>query len=96
LVVLTPHGKHEAAPGSENGRIVTITHDRIVTKSAMHGERVHSLARDVRVTRDGKPCRIDDLKLGVNVRVTVRKDDEMTAIRIDCLQREGEDPTLWG
>jgi len=94
LVVLTTHGKHEAAAGSQLGRIVTITGDRIVTKSASNGERVHNLARDVRVTRDGKPCRIDDLKLGVSVRVTVRKDDEMTAIGIDCIPREGEDQTL--
>jgi hypothetical protein len=72
-------------PGTHNGRIVTITGDRIVTKAAGEGEESRWLARNVRVTRDGKPCRIDDLKLGVAVRVTVSHDDDTTAIRIDCL-----------
>jgi hypothetical protein len=75
----------EARPGTHNGRIITITGDRIVTKAAGEAEHSSLVARNVRVTRDGRPCRVDDLKLGVSVRVTVGHDDDTTAIRIDCL-----------
>jgi hypothetical protein len=83
--LISTFDKHETAPGTHYGRIATITDDRIVTKAAGEGERGSPVARNVRVTRDGKPCRVDDLKLGVLVRVTVGNDDDSTAIRIDCL-----------
>jgi hypothetical protein len=94
LGFLTAHENHDAAAGSQDGRIVTITDDRIVTKSPTEGERVYGLARKVRVTREGRPCRIDDLKLGVRVRITVSAYDEMTAVGIECLAREGENPPV--
>jgi len=82
------HGEHEAPTEAHCGRIITMAGDRLVTKSDTNGEHWHTIAHDVQVTRDGKPCRLDDLKLGVNVRVFTRHDDETTAIGIECVPRD--------
>jgi hypothetical protein len=76
------HGKHEASLNTHCGRVRTLAGDRLVTRTANGVERYHTLAADVRVTRGGKPCRLDELKPGEFVRVTVGKDDETMAIEI--------------
>lgn len=86
-IVGTTHGKHEASAETHRGKIIGITGDKLVTKSDACGEEWFTVVRDVRVTHEGKPCSVHDLRLGIDVLVTTRKDDEHTAIAIECVKR---------
>jgi hypothetical protein len=45
-------------------------------------EHTHTLAADAKVTCDGKDCKIDDLKKGVKIKVTLKEGDKDTAIAV--------------
>lgn len=83
---VTTHGKHEAAADKHFGKIINLADGSLVTKSDVCGEQTYRLAPDIRVTRDGKLGRLEDLCLGTTVRITTRKDDESMAIEIECMQ----------
>ena len=80
----TTHVVHEAAADKLQGRIVEATAEKLVLTSDVVGEQGYILARDAQVTRDGKPCHIEDLKRDELVRITVRKDDETEVLKIEC------------
>lgn len=87
-IPFTTHGKHEAAAETHQGKIIGITDGKLIIKSDSHHEESFTVVHDVRVTRDGKPCGVDDLRLGVIVRITTRRDDELEAIAIEWIQRD--------
>ena len=45
------------------------------------------MAADVKVTCDGKECKIKELKPGMKIRVTTKKDDKKAATRIEALDK---------
>jgi hypothetical protein len=45
-------------------------------------EHTHNVAADAKITLDGKACKLEDLKEGFTVKVTTKKDDPTTAVRI--------------
>jgi hypothetical protein len=47
----------------------------------------HMLARDAKVTCDGKECKIADLKEGIRIRVTTAKDNKDMAVRVEALTK---------
>jgi len=79
------HDTHE-------GKFVRIAGGRVVTK--FEGiEHSHRMAADARVTRDGKPYKVEDLKRGNQLRITTRKDNKTLAIEIECIQGAGIGPS---
>lgn len=44
----------------------------------------HKVAADAKITLDGKDCRLEDLKKDMNVKVTTKKGDKTTAIKIEA------------
>jgi len=86
-MAITTHGKHEAAAETHRGKIIGITDCKLVIKSDTCEEQSFTVVHDVRVTRDGKPCNVYDLRLGVIIRITTRKDDEHAAIAIEWIER---------
>jgi len=69
------------------------THDGTVVKAAdgkltMTGkdgkEHSHAISEDVKISCDGKKCKLEDLKEGTKVKVTTKKDGEKIVVtRID-------------
>lgn len=84
---ITTDGKHEAAAETHLGRVIGITDSRLDIKSDDLTENSFSVVHDVRVTRNVSRCRVDDLRLGVTVRITTRKDDVREAIAIEWIDR---------
>lgn len=76
---------------THEGKFVRIAGGKIVTK--FEGvEHSHRMAADARVTRDGKPYKIEDLKRGNHLRITTRRDNKTLAVEIECIHGAGIGP----
>jgi len=71
------------------------THEGIVVKAADgkltmtdkdgKNEHVHDVAKDAKISCDGKECKLDDLKKGFTVKVTTeKKGDKVVATKIEA------------
>jgi hypothetical protein len=79
------------ANGSHDGKIVSITADRLVmTSTDGKAEHAHALTADVKVTCDGKACKAADLKPGMRVRVTAESAEPHAATHIEALDANAE------
>jgi hypothetical protein len=67
---------------SHDGKVVSIAGDKLTSTCSKGQEHHHVVAKDAKVTCDGKACKLSDLKAGTTIRVTTSKDDEnkVTAI----------------
>jgi co-chaperonin GroES (HSP10) len=77
---------------THEGTVVSVTDGKLVMKTqAKVGEEAmehtHKLADNAKVTCDGKACKLDDLKPGQKIRVTTKKGDKETAIKIEALDK---------
>jgi GH24 family phage-related lysozyme (muramidase) len=74
------------ASSSHDGKAVSITGDKLVMTN-MDGaqEHTYTLAADIKVTCDGKVCKVVDLKPGMRVRVTTEIAEPNAATRIEAL-----------
>jgi len=52
-------------------------------------EHTHDVAKDAKITCDGKECKLEDLKVGSNVKVTTKPDDKdkLWAIKIEAFSK---------
>jgi hypothetical protein len=77
---------------THDGTVVSVTADKLVMKTkAKDGEDAkeftHRLADKATVICDGKECKLADLKAGQKVRVTFKKGEIETAIRVEALNK---------
>ncbi len=74
--------KKEAAPKSRDGKVVSIAGDKLTSTCGKGQEHHHTVAKDAKVTCDGKTSKLSDLKAGTAIRMTTCKEDEnkVTAI----------------
>ena len=80
-----------AKDAMHDGKVVSITGDKLVMKAGKAGkEHSHTLARDVKLILDGKPCKAADLKEGTQIRVTTRGADKQLAIRVEGLDKNSK------
>ena len=73
---------------THDGKLVSVTSDKLVMTGQEGNERSHTLARNVRVTLDGRVCRSADLKAGTWIRVTTRNADPPLVIRIEGFDKQ--------
>jgi hypothetical protein len=69
------------------GKVVSITGNKLVMKNKEGTAYSHTLATDAKLIRDGKAFKADDLKAGTEIRVTTKKDDRNLATGIECLTK---------
>jgi hypothetical protein len=73
---------------AHDGKLVSITGDQLVMTAGKEGkEHTHTLARDAKLTLDGKACKVADLKAGTKIRVTVQGADKQLAVRIEGIDK---------
>jgi hypothetical protein len=74
--------KKEPSAKSHSGKVVSVAGDKLTSTCAKGQEHHHTVAKDAKVTCDGKACKLSDLKAGTAIRMTTCKDDEnkLTAI----------------
>jgi len=77
---------------THEGTVVSVTGDTLVMKSkAKTGEEAkeysHKLADNAKVMCDGKTCKLQDLKPGQKIRVTTKKGDRKTIVKVEALDK---------
>jgi len=75
---------------THEGTVISVKDNKLVMrdKDKKRGEHTHKLAANAKVTCDGKTCVLSDLKTGMKVRVTTKKDDPGVATRVEALDKE--------
>ncbi len=73
----------QTAEGKHEGKVVGMSGDKLTTTCSNGKEHCHTVAKDAKVTCDGKASKAADLKAGTTVRVTTHKDDKSVATAID-------------
>jgi hypothetical protein len=80
---------------THEGTVVSATATKLVMKGTKDGKEVemtHTIAPDAKVTLDGKDAKIDELKPGQKIRVTTKKGDEKTVVKVEALDKNKDFP----
>ena len=75
---------HGHCARNSDGKIVSVTGDKLVMSNHEGKECCHTVAKDAKLTRDGTECNRADLKVGSKARVTTKKDDHNIATGIEA------------
>lgn len=67
--------------GPVEGTVVKAADGKLTIEGKDKKEHSCTVAKDAKISCDGKACKLDDLKKGVKVKVTVEKD---MAVKIDA------------
>lgn len=73
----------ETCSKAHDGKVVSVVGDKLTTTCAQGHEHCHTIAKDAKVTCDGKTCHASDLKAGTFVRVATHNDDKSVATAIE-------------
>ena len=73
----------ETCSKSHDGKVVSVIGDKLTTTCSAGHQHCHTMAKDAKVTCDGKAGKAADLKAGTTVRVTTHKDDKSVATAIE-------------
>ena len=72
----------KSSTATHDGKVVSMAGDKLTTAAHDGTEHHHTVAKDAKVTHDGKACKAADLKAGTEVRVTCHKDDKSVATHV--------------
>lgn len=72
---------------THEGKVVKVIGNKVVMTDKDGKEHSHTLAADAKVTCDSKACKAEDLKPGQKIRVTTKKGDTQTAIKVEALDK---------
>ena len=61
------------------GKVISLAGNKLVMRNKEGTAYSHTLAKDAKLTWDGKACKAEDLKAGTDIRVTTKKDDRNVA-----------------
>lgn len=67
-----------------DGKVVKITGNQLVAAGEQGEQNHYTVAKDTRVTCDGKESKLSELKKGATIRMTLCEDDETKVIAVDC------------
>lgn len=73
----------EACSKTHEGKVVSVIGDKLTTTCSEGHQHCHTMAKDAKVTCDGKASKAADLKAGTCVRVTEHKNDKNVATAVD-------------
>ena len=79
---------------THDGKVVSITSEKLVMTSTDGKEHSHSLTADAKLTLDGKVCKAADLKAGTRIRVTTLAADKKEANRVEGLDKNPDFASL--
>jgi hypothetical protein len=76
----------DAGESTHDGKVVSVTGEKLVMTGKDGKEHVHMLAPESKVCLDGKAIKSEYLKAGMRIRVTIRNDNKDVAIRVEALE----------
>jgi hypothetical protein len=68
---------------THEGKVVGVEGDKLTTTCSEGKQHCHTVAKDAKVTCDGKASKVTDLKPGTPVRVTPHQDDKTVATAVE-------------
>ena len=77
----------ESEDVTHDGKVVSVTGDKLVMSNKDGKEHSHTLSKDAKVTCDTKACKIGDLKAGLKIRVTTKSDDKKVATNVEAIDK---------
>ena len=77
----------DKAQGPE-GKIVSVTGDKLVMKGKDGKEHTYTLAPDAKISCEGKVCKIEDLKPGMRISLTTHKEDLKVVTKVNVTKVE--------
>ena len=83
------HNK-ECFSNTFEGKVVSVTGNKLVMTNRVGKEYSHTLAMDATLTCDGAVCKAGDLKAGSRIRVTTNKDASNVATCVESLDENDE------
>src|SRR4051812_20288177 len=69
-------------PDTREGKVVGVKETRLIMTDQNGEERIQALDSFTKVTIDGRPAKPQDLKAGMPIRVTTKRDTSRTALRV--------------
>lgn len=69
--------------GTHDGKVVSVVGDKLTTTCSKGHQHCYTMAKDAKVTCDGKAGKAADLKAGTDVRITTSKDAKMVATAVE-------------
>jgi hypothetical protein len=73
------------ADNTHAGVVVAVADGKLtMTDKDGKNEHSHTVAKDAKITCDGKECSLDDLKKGFAIVVTTKEGDSTVAVKIDA------------
>ena len=85
----TPTGAMpEACANVHDGKLVSISGNKLVMTSHEGKEYSHTVAGDAKVCCDGTSCKTGDLKVGSQIRLTTKPDDNQIATKVESLNKQ--------
>lgn len=84
--VLAEKNKEAEQGDQHEGTVVSVSKDSLTMKGKTK-EHTHKVAANVKVTCDSKACKLEDLKPGQKVRVTTKKGDRETVLKVESLNK---------
>jgi hypothetical protein len=94
LMVGAPVRAAEDTKDIHEGKVVSITGDKLVMLGTSNKEHTHTMDAAAKISCDGKECKLSDLKVGQRIRVTTKKGDPLTAVKVEALDKERDFPKL--
>ncbi len=70
------------------GKIVSVSGNKITSTGVKGNEHHYTLAKDAKVTFDGKTSKLSDLKVGMPVRVTTCAEDDSKASSVSAGKKQ--------
>ena len=76
---------YNAQAKTQEGKVVKAEEGKLTIKDKDGKEKAHAVATDAKVTCDGKECKLEDLKAGYPVKITIeKKGDEELATKVEA------------
>jgi hypothetical protein len=69
---------------SHEGTFVSAAAGKLTMKDKDGKEHSHTIAPDAKITCDGKECKVEDLKPGYKLKVTMKEDQPNTVAKIEA------------
>jgi len=73
----------DSSAKTHDGKVVSVAGDKLTTTCSEGKQHCHTMAKDAKVTCDGKDAKAADLKAGTDVRVTTQKDNRTVATAVE-------------
>jgi hypothetical protein len=80
----------DVGESTHDGKVVSVAGEKVTMTDKDGKEHSHALAPEAKICLDGKAIKIEHLKAGMWIRVTIRDDNKDVAIRIEALENNKE------